>query len=182
MNCRCSAAVFLAVCVSLAAAPGPATAQQAIHHEHADGRPSTSLTIRTPDHTLTLSVADLQALPQTTVDVFNAHSKHIETYSGPLVSDVLAKAGITLTEPTEHHILDSYILATGSDGYFVIYSGAELQPGLHRAQVIVAIAQSGQPLTRTGAFQLIDPVDVKPARWVRNLESLTVVPVAGPAH
>ena len=148
-----------------------------MHHEHAPARPSTTLTLRAGDHSVDLSVADLQALPQTTLSVFNAHNEQNETYSGPLVSDVLARAGVTLSEQTQHHILDSYVLATGTDGYFVVYSGAELQPGLHKAQPIVAIAQSGHPLTTSGAFQLIDPIDVKPARWVRNLESLTVVPV-----
>lgn len=150
-------------------------------HEHAEAKPSTSLTVHAADRTLTLALSDLQAMPQTSVSVFNAHSKQNETYSGPLVSDVLAKAGVTLSEQTQHSILASYVVATGTDGYFVVFSGAELQPGLHKTQAIVAIAQSGQPLTRTGAFQLIDSADAKPARWVRNLNSLSVLPVP-PAH
>ena len=142
---------------------------------------STVLAISVHGHAAaTLHLADLQAMPQTTVQVFNAHTKQKESYSGPSVAAVLAKAGVALGEKTQHEILDSYVLGTGTDGYFVVFSGAELQPGLHKTEAIVAIAQGGQPLTRTGAFQLIDPEDAKPARWVRNLKALTVVAVPGP--
>lgn len=153
-----------------------------MQQEHPEARPSTSLTVRAGDRSVDFTLADLKSYPQSSVSVFNAHSRQNETYSGPLVSDVLARVGVTLTEQTQRAILDSFILATGTDGYFVVYSGAELQPGLHKAQAIIAIARSGQPLTATGAFQLIDPADAKPARWVRNLTSLTVVPVAAPGH
>lgn len=139
---------------------------------------STVLEVSVSGHpALTLHLADLQAMPQTTVQAFNAHSKQNESYSGPAVATVLAKAGLALAEKTQHDILDSYVLGTGADGYFVVFSGAELQPGLHKTQAIIAITQAGQPLSRTGAFQLIDPEDAKPARWVRNLKSLAVVPV-----
>ncbi len=96
----------------------------------------------------------------------------------PLVSDVLAKAGVALSGATEHDILRSYVVATGTDGYFVVFSGAELQSALHKAQCLVALTKGGQPLTENGAFQLVDPLDVKPARWVRNLSGLAVMPVA----
>lgn len=127
-----------------------------------------------------LSLADLQVLPQTKVAALNAHSKQTENYSGPLVAAVLAKAGLTLSEHAQHQVLDSYVVATGTDGYFVVFSGAELQPQLHRAEPIIAIAEDAQPLTRTGAFQLVDPLDVKPARWVRNLTSLSMQAVPSP--
>ncbi len=157
------------------AAPQDASAT---HHDHAAAQPSTALQVRAGEKTIMLSLAALQAMPQVTVSVFNAHSKQNETYSGPLVADVLAKAGVNLSEKTQHEVLDSYVLASGTDGYFVVFSGAELQPGLHKAQSIIAIAQAGLPLARNGAFQLIDSLDVKPARWVRNLNALAMVPVA----
>ena len=150
----------------------------AVPHAEKPSKPSTSLQVNVPGHPgITLSLADLNALPQVTVEVLNAHTKTNETFSGPLVSDVLAKGGVTLSEATQHGVLDSYVMGTGTDGYFVIYSGAELQPGLHKAQTIVATAEAGKPLGRTGAFQLVDAGDVKPARWVRNLQAITVVSV-----
>ncbi len=159
----------------------PAQAPEAaMHHEHAAPQPaqrSTMLTVRVGEAVLALSLADLEALPQTTVTVLNGHNQQNETFAGPLLADVLAKAGLALSQTTQRAVLDSYVVATGTDGYFVVFSGAEVQPGLHKAQTLVAIAQNGAPLTRTGAFQLIDSVDSKPARWVRNLAGLTVVPV-----
>ena len=177
--------ISLALVPRLLAAQAPVdTASQSpmgdsVAHAERPATPSTSLKITVPGHpAMTFSLADLQGMPQVTVEVFNAHTKANESYTGALVSDLLAKAGSSLSETTQHGFLDSYVTASGTDGYFVVYSGAELQPGLHKAQTIVAIAQGGKPLTRTGAFQLVDAGDVKPARWVRNLQVLTVIPVA----
>ncbi len=177
-------AILLWVAPALAGAQSPVdTASQSpmgdeVHHAEKAATPSTALKITVPGHpALTLSLPDLEALPQTAVAVFNAHTKANETYAGPLVADILAKAGMVLSEATQHQFLDSYVLASGTDGYFVVFSGAELQPGLHKTQAIVAITQSGKPLARTGAFQLIEPADTKPARWVRNLKALSVEPV-----
>ena len=169
-------------CAQAAATAAPQEGSPAMHHEHAASVPSTSLTVHAGDRSLSLALPDLQTLPQITVSVFNGHSKQTESYTGPLVADVLAKAGVLLNEKTQHDVLDSYVLASGTDGYFVVFSGAELQPGLNKAQVIIAITQAGQPLGHNGAFQLIDPLDVKPARWVRNLNSITMMPVGSTAH
>jgi len=149
--------------------------QAAPPHTHKMGAPSTSLTLTTEAGApLTLKLADLQALPQQTLTVHNAHSKADETYTGPLLSDVLAKAGIVLSEKTEHPMLHQFVIATGTDKYWVLYSLAEVHPGLHNAKVIVAIARSGQPLTTSGQFELIDDTDVKPARWVHNVTTIAV--------
>lgn len=149
-----------------------------VGHAEKPARLSATLKITVPGHpAVSLSLADLQALPQVTVAVTNAHTKANETYAGPMVAEVLAKAGLVLSAATQHVLLDSYVVAAGTDGYFVIFSAAELEPGLHKAHAIVALTQSGEPLTQAGAFQLIEPGDTKPARWVRNLNSLAVKPV-----
>ncbi len=160
----------LAFTLSMAAQSAPAPD---MHHDKPPAAPSTTLAVSTGQGApLTFAVADLQALPQQTITVHNAHTKADETYTGPLVSDVIAKAGLAFSDKSEHPMLRMYLIATGTDDYFVVYSAAEVQPGLHRAKVIVAIAKSGQPLGVNGQFQLIDSGDVKPARWVRNLNSL----------
>jgi len=69
-------------------------------------------------------------------------------------------------------ILHSYVTATGTDGYFVIYSAAELEPMFTSGKVIVALTADGSP--DTSGLQLVNPLDVKPARWVHGLTSLTV--------
>ena len=145
-----------------------------MHQQKPAASLSTQLTVTAGAAPITLTLADLQSLPQQTVTVHNAHTNADETYTGPLVSDVLAKAGLALSDKTEHPMLRMYLVAGGTDKYWVLYFAAEVQPGLHTAKVIVAIAKSSQPLGVNGQFQLLDNMDVKPARWVRNLNSLTI--------
>ena len=66
---------------------------------------------------LTLTLADLKALPQQTLTVHNAHQNADETYpAAPCSPALLAKAGIVLSEKTEHphaaptssHAFDKY--------------------------------------------------------------------------
>jgi len=168
-----AAAIFALTLTAAAQTDAMPPEQNAKPHSHPMGVPSTSLTIKTDGgQPLTLTLADLKALPQQTLTVHNAHQNTDETYSGPLLSDVLAKAGIVLTEKTEHPMLHQYLIATGTDKYWVLYSLAEVQPGLHKAKVIVAIARSGEPLNTAGQFELINDLDVKPARWIHNVTTI----------
>ncbi len=47
-------------------------------------------------------------------------------------------------------MLRSYIVATGTDKYWVLYSVTEIETSEHNADVIVAIAKDGKPLTEDG--------------------------------
>jgi hypothetical protein len=68
----------------------------------------------------------------------------------------------------------SYLIASGSDGYPVVLSLAEVDPSFRGGQVLVADASNGQPLAKSGPFQLIVSEDKRPARWVRNLSSISL--------
>lgn len=71
--------------------------------------------------------------------------------------------------------MTSYVIATGSDGYAVVLSLAEVDPDFHQGQVLlVADTRDGQPLGKNGPFQLIVSDDKRPARWVHNLNSITL--------
>ena len=134
--------------------------------------PSTSLTITFNGSTTTFSIADLKALPQQTISAMDGHTGKTVTFTGPLATDVLAKAGLIPGEKTHALILHSYVTATGTDGYFVVYSGAELEPMFTSGKVIVALTADGSP--DASGLQLVNPLDVKPARWVHGLTSLIV--------
>ena len=54
--------------------------------------PSKSVNVTFDGKTIKLTVDDLLNLPQVTVHVHNAHHNTEETYSGPLLADVLARA------------------------------------------------------------------------------------------
>jgi hypothetical protein len=140
--------------------------------------PSKSLLVTYNNNAVTLSVEDLLKLPQTTINAHNGHTNKDETYTGPLVSDVLAKAGLASTDENHKTILHSSVIATGTDGYYVLYSAAELSTRFASAKAIVAVMKSGLPNTDGGNIQLINPADTKPARWVHGLSNLTVMSIA----
>jgi hypothetical protein len=169
---------LIAVCLAIS---GPAgvhaqttpTGQMA-EHAHTSAPPSTSLTLTVDGKATTLSVADLQAMPQTTVTVHNEHTKVDETYTGVLLGDVLAKYGLPVDKTTHQKMLRSYLIAEGTDKYWVLYSVTEIESSEHNGTVIVATSVGGKSLGDDGQLKLIGSSDKKPQRWVRNLSSITV--------
>jgi hypothetical protein len=142
--------------------------------EHVHAGPSTSLTLTVDGRATTLTVADLQAMPQTTVTVHNEHTKSDETYSGVLLGDLLAKYGFPVDKTTHQKMLRSYLTAEGTDKYWVLYSVTEIEGSEHNGTVMVATSMGGKPLGEDGQLKLIDSGDKKPQRWVRNLSAITV--------
>jgi hypothetical protein len=146
--------------------------------EHSAPSPSTHLTIKTYEgKTLTLSPEELAALPHKSVSVFNAHSKTNETYSGVPLGDLLSKVGVPLGESVRGKLFLTGVVASGADGYGVLYSLAEIDPSIHTGDVIVADTVDGKKLDKDGAFRMVSSEERRPARWVRNLASISVVKV-----
>ena len=146
--------------------------------EHSAPSPSTHLTIKTYEgKTLTLSPEELAALPHKSVSVFNAHSKANETYSGVPLADLLSKVGVPLGESVRGKVFLTGVVASGVDGYGVLYSLAEVDPSIHTGDVIVADTLDGKKLDKDGAFKMVSSEERRPARWVRNLASISVVKV-----
>ena len=151
---------------------GTALAQMGAEHgamSHAAAKPSTSLSVRVGGAAaVTMTTGELGGLPQKEVTVVNGHTGKEERYRGPALSDVLLKAGAKLGKETLH----GYVVAKGTDGYWVLYSGEEVVPTLHSGDVIVATAVNGAPLGAEGALKLVSSEDKRPERWVRNLMAL----------
>ena len=167
---------FAAAALGLLIAPPGAFAQMPMPAEaHAPAKPSTTLVVTVDGRATTYTLADLQAMPQRTLKVQNGHTQTEETYTGVAVSDLLAKAGISMD--TLKRVYHSYIKAEGTDHYWVLYSASEVQSGLRQGEAIIAISQDGKPLTSDGQFKIVETGEKRPARWVRNLMSLTVVTV-----
>ena len=125
---------------------------------------------------LTLTAADLKKLPRKTLSVMNPHEKKNETYEGVPLQEILNRAGVPQCEQMRGPAMASYLVAEAEDGYRVVFSLAELEPGIGNAEVIVADTMDGEPLgPKQGPFKLVAPHDKRPARWVRMLKSITVV-------
>lgn len=121
-----------------------------------------------------LSLADFHLLPHISATVHNSHTNASETYSGVPLATLLAKMNAPLGKELHGEAMTSYVVATGSDGYSVVLSLAEVDPSFHEGQVIVADTRDGQALGKSGPFQLIVTDDKRPARWVHNLETIAL--------
>jgi hypothetical protein len=129
-------------------------------------------------HPVTLNASDLSRLPRETIE-FEEPGHEKGTYEGVSVHDLLLKAGIASGKELRGKALATYILATGQDGYQVVYALAELDPDLTAARVIVADKRDGKNLSEEqGPFRMICGTDKRAARGVRKLVSLEVVRVA----
>jgi hypothetical protein len=122
-------------------------------------------------------LAALQALPATTdhnVTFFNgANPNGPHDYTGVSLWTLLTDAGIG-------NILTSYVLATGSDGFEVLYSLAELDPDFGAPSTLVGYAVDGGSLGSSGFARIVVPGDLRGGRYVSNIASLQVEEVAEP--
>jgi hypothetical protein len=152
------------------------SAQQMAHHEPSS--PSTELTLRGLDgKAITLSPSDLAAMPHKTVTVMNHHTNANETYSGVALSDLLAKVGAPQGSDVKGKLFMLGVVAEGTDHYSVLFAIAETDPSIHTGDILVADQMNGQKLDKDGAFKLVSMEEKRPARWVRNLTSISLVEV-----
>jgi hypothetical protein len=162
-------------CAALAQAKGSGPAGNgAVAGAPAPGDSQPGLALAGPGgRTLTLTPAQLDALPQTTVRVHNPHSGRDESYQGVALPLLLARLGAPLGSQLHGPALAMYLIAEGSDQYRALYSLAEVDPAMHPGTILVARRMDGHPLSpRSGPLQLVNTEDRRPARWVRNLVSL----------
>lgn len=123
---------------------------------------------------LTLSPVELKALPRTRVEV--KEDARTIVYEGVLVGELLKRAGAPAGSDLRGNAMASYVLAIANDGYQVVFSLAELDPGFTSNDIIVADTIDGKPLVDSlGPFRIVAPKDVRGTRSVRMLERLELV-------
>jgi hypothetical protein len=132
------------------------------------------LELRAPSHdSINLKAVDLKALHHIAVTIHNPHTNSNEAYSGVRLSELLAKMGAPLGSELHGKALSSYVIATGSDNYRVVFALAEIDPSFHPGEILVADEMNGKPLdVHDGPFKIVATEDERPARGVRNLVSL----------
>lgn len=125
---------------------------------------------------LTITAADLKAMPRETVKVRNGHNQKTEVYEGVSLEALLQKAGAPQGEALRGVLMATYVLVEAGDGYRVVFSLAELDTGITDSDVLVADTLDGAPLGQNeGPFKLVAPHEKRPARWVRMVKSITVI-------
>jgi DMSO/TMAO reductase YedYZ molybdopterin-dependent catalytic subunit len=128
---------------------------------------------------LSLTVADLKRYPahQVEYEAGNAVEQKpagpVRRYTGCLLRDVLSAAKPVESKPRE--LRKSYVVATASDGYEVVFSWAELFVSPVGDKVFVVYERDGAQLPDDeGPIALIAITDMRPVRHVKWLRSLTL--------
>lgn len=137
---------------------------------------------------VTLSAADIAALPRQTVTFAGHGESHV--YEGPLLIDVLAKAGAPTGKALRGAALANVVLVEAGDGYKVAFGLAEADPGTRANRMILADKADGAPMGEgQGPFRLIVEGDLRPARGARMVSAIKVMNLGGgkgaasaPAH
>jgi hypothetical protein len=133
-----------------------------------------TLTVRgVGGNSVTLSGSDLAQLPQQTVKTAD-HGTPV-TFEGVLLRDVLARVDLPVGEKFHSTAASYYLLVEAKDGYRAVYAWAELDAGFMDKAVYLMTKRDGKPLSaKDGPFQLVAPGEKRSARWVRQVERLTV--------
>ena len=140
---------------------------------------TTSLTVAgNVAQSLTLTVADLKRYPAHQVEYASRSGEEkgaqpARHYTGCLLRDVLAAAKPMESKPRE--LRKSYVVATASDGYEVVFSWAELFVSPIGDSAFVVYERDDAALADDeGRIALIVVTDTRPARHVKWLKSLTL--------
>jgi len=124
-----------------------------------------------------LSLDSLRAMPQVELRG-RIHDGPELVFRGPALDAVLALAGAPQGHDLRGPALRLVVLAEARDGYAVVYSLAELSPGLGGRRGIVAVEQDGKLLSdEDGPFRVVLEGEGRPARWIRQLERLRILRV-----
>ena len=128
---------------------------------------------------LSLTVADLKRYPAHQVEYVPGNAVEqkavgpVRHYVGCLLRDVLTAAKPVESKPRE--LRKSYVVATASDGYEVVFSWAELFVSPVGDKVFVVYERDGAQLPDDeGRIALIAVTDTRPVRHVKWLRSLTL--------
>ncbi len=127
-----------------------------------------------------LKPGDLATMPRTSVTVKQPDGRGV-THQGVLMAELLKRAGAPLGKALRGDAMASYVVATATDGYRVLFSLAELDPEFTGSEIIVADRTNGQPLLADqGPIRIVVPKDLAGARSIRMLERIEVVRLAKP--
>lgn len=126
-----------------------------------------------PTVVVPLDPATLSVLPHEAISA-SAHGKALHC-EGVALPALLRKVGAMPAEPLRGTQLARIVSVTARDGYRVAFSLAEVDPGLGKTRVFVVDRCDGKPLDdKDGPVRLVVPDESRPARWVRQVQAMTV--------
>jgi DMSO/TMAO reductase YedYZ molybdopterin-dependent catalytic subunit len=131
---------------------------------------------------LVVTAADMKQLPRKTIRVVNTHNNNkTEEYQGVPLALFLAKAGVPQGDQIRGPWMTAYVLVQATDGYRVIFSLGETDSSFLDSELLLADTLNGAPLAGDeGPYKLIAPRDKRPGRWVKMVQSITIVRAPNP--
>jgi hypothetical protein len=155
------AGVFCAAAVAASGPPQPPASAVTINGMTGNGL--------APFPSLTLTQAQLAALPQQTITVPINGVQTTET--GPLVSALLKQAGLVPIAACKNDDLRYFVEASSLDGSAAEVSDGEIDPMFGNKGAILSLTENGSVLTLP---RLVVPGDANGARDVRDVFDITV--------
>ena len=130
---------------------------------------------------LSLSLEDLKAMGRQRAEVDVQGRRAM--YEGVALTEILRRAGVVVGRaPLRGKALTAAVVVTARDGFQAVFALAELDPASNEHRVVVADTRDGKALAADeGPLRVVSPSDKYPARWVRSVVRVTVVPVSVPA-
>lgn len=105
----------------------------------------------------------------------NVHGHTIEC-EGVSLAAYLQAAKAMPVEPLHGAQLARVVSVGARDGYHVAFALAELDPSLGNRTVVLADRCNGAPLSAgDGPWRLVVPGESRPARWIRQVDSIRVL-------
>jgi DMSO/TMAO reductase YedYZ molybdopterin-dependent catalytic subunit len=131
----------------------------------------------------TFSEADLANLPRSSI-VAAVHDEKPSRWEGVALAELLRRAGAPADKQLRGREMAKFVRITAADGYQIVFSLTELDPSFGDRNVLLVDRQDGHSLSqKDGPLRLVVAGDKRPARWVRNVETIEVVDgSSGPAH
>ena len=132
--------------------------------------------------TRTFNESDLASLPRSSITA-GAHDEKPSLWEGVALVELLRRAGAPLDKQLRGREMAKFVRVTAADGYQVVFSLAELDAAFGDRNVLVVDRQDGHLLSgKDGPLRLVVAADKRPARWVREVETIEVVDGSAPGH
>ena len=126
--------------------------------------------------------AEIAGLPHTDI-VVKGEGGRTRKYSGVALYDLLDSAGMELGGDRRPAALTTYLWVEASDGYRVLFSGAEVHRFIGAGEILLADSENGQPLSKSdGPYRLVVATDKVHARWLRQVRALHAIQAAPPLN
>ncbi len=165
---RLLSVAVIAIVLALAVSVSGVLAQ---HKPSRAGTAGTFIITGNVQHKLRLNVATLASLPNqqsVTVTYRAGGTPEEHTFTGPLLVDVLAKAGPKFDPAIKNDKLRHFVSVTASVAYRALVAYGEIDPSFENKKVLLAVTQDGVSLADQGP-RLVVPGDGAGGRYVTGV-------------